>query len=81
MNLDFVAEVYDALRQHIDPTERKEAADTLVNVLIDHGCEVGEIKDSFRGDREIINALAFFEESDDIDESEFDDYEDDDEEW
>ena len=36
MSLDFVAEVWDALRTHIDFNERSDAADTLINLLIDN---------------------------------------------
>ena len=31
MSLDTIAEVWDALREHIDLSERNAAADTLVN--------------------------------------------------
>ena len=34
MSLDFVAEVWDALRTHIDFNDRGDAADTLINLLI-----------------------------------------------
>ena len=37
MNLNFVAEVWDALRTHIDFNDRSDAADTLINLLIDIG--------------------------------------------
>ena len=44
MSLDFVSEVWEALRSHIDPHERKEAADTLINLLIDNNYEADDIK-------------------------------------
>jgi hypothetical protein len=47
MSLDFVSEVWDALRDHIDLNERMTAADTLVNLLIDNNYEVEEIKEAF----------------------------------
>ena len=36
MSLDFVTEVWDALRSHIDLNDRSDAADTLINLLIDN---------------------------------------------
>ena len=48
MSLDFVTEVWEALRTHIDLNERSEAADTLVNLLIDNNYEVEDIKDAFK---------------------------------
>lgn len=61
MSLDFVAEVWDALRSHIDFNERKEAADTLVNLLIENSYEADDIKDAFRGEKEILTALKDYE--------------------
>ena len=80
MSLDFVAEVWDALRTHIDFNERKEAADTLVNLLIENNYEADEIKDAFRGEKEILTALKdYVSEHEAEEEYEEDDYEED--EW
>jgi uncharacterized protein (DUF433 family) len=82
MSLDFIAEVWDALRTHIDITERKEAADTLVNLLIDSGFESDEIKDSFRNDKEINGALKYYREQHESEEEYEEDFdEDEDDEW
>jgi hypothetical protein len=80
MSLDFVAEVWDALRSHIDFNERKDAADTLVNLLIDSGHDADDIKESFRGDKDIGGALKFYREQHETEEEyeEYDDEEDDD---
>ena len=80
MSLDFVAEVWGALRNHIDSNERKDAADTLVNFLIDSGYDADEIKDSFRGDKEIGKALVYYREQHETEE-EYEDDDDEDEEW
>jgi hypothetical protein len=77
MSLDFVAEVWDALREHIDFNDRKDAADTLINLLLDNNYETDDIKDSFRGDKDINSALKdyiqehedeFYEEEEESDE-------------
>jgi hypothetical protein len=82
MSLNFVAEVWDVLRSHIDFNERKEAADTLINLLIDNNYEADEIKDSFRGDKEMLDALKNYVAEHDIVEDDYVDDEDfDDEEW
>lgn len=62
MSLDLVAEVWDALRSHVDMNERKDAADTLVNMLIDNDYEATDIKEAFRGDKDILGALKFYVE-------------------
>jgi len=82
MSLDFVAEVWDALRSHIDSNERKDAADTLINLLIDNDYEAADIKESFRGDKDILDALKFYvDQHDQEEEYEDDDFEDLDDEW
>ena len=75
MSLDFVAEVWDALRSHIDFNERSDAADTLINLLIDNNYEADDIKDAFRGDKEVLSALKGYAEEHNIE----DDYEEDEE--
>ena len=80
MSLDFVAEVWDALRNHIDFNERKEAADTLVTLLVENNYEADEIKEAFRGEKEILTAVKdYASEHEAEEEYEEDDYEED--EW
>ena len=80
MSLDFVAEVWEALREHIDLGSRNDAADALVNLLIDNNYEVDDIKDAFR-DKDINTALKGYAEQ--FVEEEYEDYEEDEDhdEW
>ena len=82
MKLDFVAEVWDALRSHIDYNDRTDAADSLVNLLIDNNYEAEDIKDAFKGDKEMLTALKENLALHDTEES-YEDYDEDDadEEW
>jgi hypothetical protein len=82
MSLDFVVEVWDALRSHIDLNDRTDAADSLINLLIDNNYEPTDIKDAFSGEKEVLSALKDYLEQHDI-EDEVDDYydEDIDDEW
>ena len=82
MKLDFVAEVWDALRTHIDFNDRTDAADSLVNLLIDNNYEAEDIKDAFKGDKEMLTALKENLALHDTEES-YEDYDEDDadEEW
>jgi hypothetical protein len=81
MSLDIVAEVWGALREHIDLNDRREAADTLVNYLIDNNYEVDDIKDAFR-DKDITKALKDYADEH-FQEDDYEDYEDEDqdEDW
>ena len=75
MSLEFVVEVWDALRSHVDSNERKDAADTLINLLIENDYEAADIKEAFRGDKDVLGALKFYVEQHEEDEDE------DQEEW
>ena len=82
MNLNFVSEVWDALRSHIDFNDRTDAADSLINLLIDNNYEAEDIKDAFKGDKEMLTALKENLALHDTEES-YEDYDEDDadEEW
>ena len=82
MSLDFVVEVWDALRSHIDLNDRTEAADSLINLLIDNNYEPEDIKDVFSGEKEVLSALKDYLEQQDI-EDEYEDYDEDesDDDW
>jgi hypothetical protein len=76
MSLDIIAEVWDALREHVDLNDRGNAADTLVNFLIDNNYEIDDIKDAFK-DKDITKALKGYAEEHFQDEDEEDDDADD----
>lgn len=82
MSLDFTVEIWDALRSHIDFNDRSEAADSLVNLLIDNNYEAEDIKEAFTGDKEVLTALKEYMAQHDV-EDEYEDYEEDDadEDW
>ena len=84
MSLDLITEVWDVLRSHIDFNERSDAADTLVNFLIDSNYEAEDIKDAFRGDKDIISAVKdYLEQHEDEQEYDDEDYDcdSDDDDW
>ena len=80
MSLDIIAEVWDALREHIDLSERNAAADTLVNFLIDNNYEIEDIKDAFK-DKDITSALKGYADEH-FPEEDYEEYEEEDlDEW
>lgn len=71
MSLILANEMWEALKTHMDLNEAKDAADTLVNLLIDNGYDAVDIRDSF-SDKHILNALKYYSDhSDDFDEEDF----------
>lgn len=84
MSLDLVTEMWEVLSPHIDFNEKSEAADTLVNYLIDNNYEAEDIKEAFRGHKEIITAVKdYLEQHEDEPEYDDEDYDcdSDDDEW
>ena len=80
MNLNDLASVWKIIKPSIEDGDPREAADLLVNHLIDDGMTTPEIKKAFGKDKEIIEALSYFSEEDvdAIDDEDEDDHDDDD---
>lgn len=82
MSLSLVTEVWDVLRSHIDFNERNDAADSLINFLIDNNYETDDIKESFRGEKEILTALKSYIAENEVEYDDEDyDCDSDDDEW
>ena len=79
MPVALASELWGELKRYISSVDRDEAADTVVNILIDNDIDTEEIKANFKGDAEIKRALAQF--TDDTDEDTDQDYEDDDDNY
>ena len=82
MSLSLIAEVWEVLRDHIDAGDRDEAADSLVNFLMDNNYEVDDIKSAFK-DKDITTSLKGYAEQH-FQEEEYEEYADDDdqdEDW
>jgi hypothetical protein len=77
MSLELVTEVWEVLREHVDFNDRSDAADSLVNFLMDSNYEVEDIKAAFK-DKDITKALKGYAEQH-FQEEEYEEYEDEDE--
>lgn len=81
MSIDLVADTWNEIKRFIIVTDRYEAADSLVNLLIDNNFDADDISDAFQGDADIKKALGQFgKDSDEEYEEDYDgdeDYEDD----
>lgn len=79
MSVELSKEIWDELKRYVNPQDRKEAAETLVSVLIDNDCDAPEIKSVFKSDSEIKAALTSYLKDHADEEEEEEDFEDDDE--
>lgn len=84
MSITVIAEVWRALKFEIDGSNLPEAAETLVNVLIENDYEPADIKEAFRRETEVVQALRDYNNQFE-EEEEYEEYEEDedneDDEW
>jgi hypothetical protein len=83
MSVDLSREIWNELKRYVNTVDRADAAETLINVLIDNDVDADEIRDVFKGDTEVKRALTSYlkdheEEHDDEDEDDYDDEDDED---
>ena len=81
MSVELSKKVWDELKRYVNTVDRQEAAETLINVLIDNDVNADEIRDTFKGDSEVKRALTSYlkdqdEDDEDLHDDEDDDYED-----
>jgi hypothetical protein len=87
MSEAIAAEIWGELKRFVNTVDRAEAAETLIQILMDNDSDVDDIRTAFAGDRDIKSALTTYldndkdyveEEEEDLDE---DDDIDEDERW
>ena len=83
MSIGLIGEVWKLLKSSIEAGDIDGAAETLVNYLVEEDYSAYEIKNTFRGDKDIKEALDFYLETpedglyhQDDDDDYFDDYND-----
>ena len=81
MDLAIASTIWDELKRYINKVERTEAADNLVSILVDNDFDPEDIRDEFKGDADIKQALASYLEEYDEEEYDEEEDEDEDEDW
>lgn len=78
MAVDLAHDLWQELKRYISTVDRHDAADTLVNLLIDNDYDAEQIRDAFKGDNDIKRALQSYinDAEEDLDEEDEDDYDD-----
>lgn len=78
MAVDLAADLWQELKRYISTPDRNEAADILINILIDNDYDAEQIRDAFKGDADIKRALKSYlqDTEEDLDEEDEDDYDD-----
>ena len=86
MSESIASELWSELKRFVNTVDRAEAAETVVQILMDNDSDVEDIRDAFKGDSDIKRALTAYLDNDkdyideeDVEEDEdFDDFNDED---
>lgn len=85
MSEQLASVIWGELKRYINTVDRAEAAETVVQILMDNDSDVEDIRDAFSGDRDIKTALTSYldndkdyveDEDEDEDDSDYDENED-----
>lgn len=79
MSVELASEIWSEVKRYINAVDRREAAETMVGILIDNDIDAEDIKTVFKGDGDVKRALAdYLKEEEELEEEEEDAYDDDD---
>ena len=81
MDTELSKEIWTELKRYVNTVDRQEAAETLINVLIDNDVDADEIRDTFKGDLEVKRALTSYLKDHAEEEDEEEEYEEEDEDY
>ena len=67
MYSNVVSELWDELKRYINVQDKEEAADAMINVLINNDEDIDDIRAAFKGDSDVKRALSSYSEEEDDD--------------
>lgn len=77
MTEQLVANLWQEIERYINPSDRADAVETVLSVMVDHDCDPDDIRAAFAGDTEMKRALTAYLDEHDTEEEEYQDEEDD----
>ena len=86
MSEAIASEIWGELKRFVNTVDRAEAAETVIQILMDNDSDVEDIRDAFKGDTDIKRALTAYLDNDkdyveDEEEEPKDEDYDEDEDW
>ena len=88
MSEQIAAEIWGELKRYVNTVDRAEAAETVIQILMDNDSDVEDIRSAFKGDSDIKRALTSYLDDDkdysedDVESEEDEDFDDfQDEDW
>jgi hypothetical protein len=84
MSEAIASEIWGELKRFVNTVDRAEAAETVIQILMDNDSDVEDIRAAFKGDSDIKRALTAYLDNDKdyaLEEDEEDEEEDEDQDW
>jgi len=83
MSETIASEIWSELKRFVNTVDRAEAAETVIQILMDNDSDVEDIRNAFKGDGDIKRALTTYLDNDkDYEEDEYDEDEyEEEEDW
>ena len=64
MSEAIASEIWGELKRFVNTVDRTEAAETVIQILMDNDSDVEDIRDAFKGDSDIKRALTAYLDND-----------------
>jgi hypothetical protein len=64
MSESVAAEIWGELKRYVNTVDRAEAAETVIQILMDNDSDVEDIRNAFKGDSDIKRALTSYLDND-----------------
>jgi len=64
MSEAIASEIWGELKRFVNTVDRAEAAETVIQILMDNDSDVEDIRDAFKGDSDIKRALTSYLDND-----------------
>ncbi len=77
MSVELTHDLWQELKRYISVVDRDEAADIVVNMLIDNDYDITDIRQAFKSDSDVKRALQHHVDDADDEEEELDDHDSD----
>lgn len=77
MSADIAAEIWSELKRYINSMDQADAAETLVNIMIDNDIDSEDIRSAFSGDAMVKRILSDYVDEEEDEAYEEEDYEED----
>ena len=85
MSEAIASEIWGELKRFVNTVDRAEAAETVIQILMDNDSDVEDIRNAFKGDSDIKRALTAYLDNDkdyaEEDEEDESEEEEEDEDW